>query len=294
MEQLENIKRKIDSAGDLQSVVKTMKALSAVNIRHYQKSAEALKDYTRTLEMGLQIAVKYGPLDIINPPAVPETLGAVIFGSEHGMCGQFNKNITNFAAEKIDSMGIEREKRKILTLGEQILPTLEGLGIVPDRKLPMSSSFSRITAILDKIVLQIDKWYFQEKLDQILLFYNEPARGTSYSPHSHCLIPLDLAWLEELKKKPWPSKRIPTYMLDWEELFFSLLDQYFFMVLYRAFVYSLTSENSSRLSAMQAAEDNIEERLKNLRTSYQHQRKASITDELMDISAGFEVLKEKE
>ena len=45
--------RKINSAGDLQSVVRTMKALAASSIGQYEKSVRALSDYYRTGELGL-------------------------------------------------------------------------------------------------------------------------------------------------------------------------------------------------------------------------------------------------
>ena len=54
----EALKRKIQSADDLLSVVKTMKALAAVSIRQYQRAVESLSDYNRTVEMGLQIVLK--------------------------------------------------------------------------------------------------------------------------------------------------------------------------------------------------------------------------------------------
>ena len=48
-----SLRRKIDSAGDLQSVVRTMKALAASSIGQYEKSVRALGDYYRTVELGL-------------------------------------------------------------------------------------------------------------------------------------------------------------------------------------------------------------------------------------------------
>jgi len=39
------LRRKIDSAGNLQSVVRTMKALAASSIGQYEKSVRALGDY---------------------------------------------------------------------------------------------------------------------------------------------------------------------------------------------------------------------------------------------------------
>ena len=48
-----SLRRKINSAGDLQSVVRTMKALAASSIGQYEKSVRALADYYRTVELGL-------------------------------------------------------------------------------------------------------------------------------------------------------------------------------------------------------------------------------------------------
>ena len=48
-----SLRRKITSAGDLQSVVRTMKTLAASSIGQYEKSVRALTDYYRTVELGL-------------------------------------------------------------------------------------------------------------------------------------------------------------------------------------------------------------------------------------------------
>jgi F-type H+-transporting ATPase subunit gamma len=66
--------------------------------------------------------------------------------------------------------------------------------------------------------------------------------------------------------------------------------QLFLESLCRAFAESLASENASRLSSMQAAEKNIEERLDQLNAQYHHLRQSSSTEELMDVVAGYEVL----
>ena len=52
----------------------------------------------------------------------------------------------------------------------------------------------------------------------------------------------------------------------------------------------MASENASRLTAMQKAEENIEERLDNLNAQFNRQRQNAITEELLDIVAGFEAL----
>jgi len=81
--------------------------------------------------------------------------------------------------------------------------------------------------------------------------------------------------------------------MDWDDLFASLVREYLFVSLYRAFAESSASENASRLAAMQSAEKNIEDRLEELSTLFNRQRQMTITEELLDILAGFEALKEK-
>jgi hypothetical protein len=53
-----SLRRKIGGAGDLQSVVRTMKALAASSIGQYEKSVRALGDYYRTVELGLGMCLR--------------------------------------------------------------------------------------------------------------------------------------------------------------------------------------------------------------------------------------------
>ena len=104
------------------------------------------------------------------------------------------------------------------------------------------------------------------------------------------LLPVDRKWLKDLEKKKWESQTLPMFTMDWEALFRSLIREYLFVSLYRAFADSLASENASRLAAMQSAEKNIEERLEELFLQFHRQRQMTITEELLDIVAGFEAL----
>ena len=76
-------------------------------------------------------------------------------------------------------------------------------------------------------------------------------------------------------------------------MFSSLIREYLFVSLFRAFAESLASENASRLASMQGAEKNIEEMLAELNSSFHQRRQMSITEELLDIVVGFEALQEK-
>ena len=53
MDTLESLRAKLESAADIRSVVKTMKAVAASNIGQYEKSVAALGDYYQTVALGL-------------------------------------------------------------------------------------------------------------------------------------------------------------------------------------------------------------------------------------------------
>lgn len=76
MTTIEELKHKIATAQDLQSVVKTMKALAAVSIRQYEKAAESLTEYNLTLELGLQILLKNRPEVLLKTRSIPNRHGS--------------------------------------------------------------------------------------------------------------------------------------------------------------------------------------------------------------------------
>jgi F-type H+-transporting ATPase subunit gamma len=61
MQTIEGLKRTIGSTRDLQSLVKTMKAMAAVNIRQYEKALLSLKNYDRTIKMGFRAVCSSRP-----------------------------------------------------------------------------------------------------------------------------------------------------------------------------------------------------------------------------------------
>jgi len=291
MQTIEPLKRKIKSAHDLLSVVKTMKVLAAVSIRQYEKALESLVEYNRTVEMGLQVVLKQRPREIrIAEPALKERLGAIVFGSDQGMVGQFNEVIARHAVSEMDKLQVKREKRMMLAVGMRVISSLEEAGQPVEEYFSMPGSTAAITPAVEDLSLRLEEWRSQHKIDQIVIFYNRES-GASYSPHTIHLLPVDPGWFQELEQKPWPSRSIPLFTMDWDLLFSSLIQQYLFVSLYRAFAESLSSENAGRLASMQAAERNIEDLLEELNSQFRQQRQSSITEELLDIVAGFEALR---
>src|ERR1035437_5333029 len=100
-----SLRRKLSSAADLQSVVRTMKVLAASSIGQYERSVRALGDYNRTVELGLGACFRE------HEPALSkverkgatdaDAIGAVVFGSDQGLVGQFNDVVADFAVKTL-------------------------------------------------------------------------------------------------------------------------------------------------------------------------------------------------
>ena len=288
----EALKRKIQSAQDLLGVVKTMKALAAVSIRQYQRSVESLSDYSRTVEMGLQIVLKDRRGAAAPTRQRARRLGAIVFGTDQGLCGQFNNIVTQHAIEEVERTDFKKEERFFIVIGVKAADILGDTGQNVFETLTTPGSTAGITAMVQDITLLLEDWRFKRSVENMYLFYNEYISGATYRPRTLRLLPVDQAWLADLRKQKWSSRTLPLFTMDWERIFRSLIREYLFVSVYRAFANSLASENASRLAAMQNAEKNIEERLEELDVQFHRQRQMTITEELLDIVAGFEVLKE--
>ena len=297
MQSLEALTAQINSIKDLQSVVKTMKALAMVSIRQYETAVTALVDYNRTVEMGLQILLRHRyfseqammlPQGLTNHRKT-ETLGVIILGSDHGLCGQFNEQIASYSLAEIKQKQVKPENIIVAAVGDRLIPYLEAAKQPVSTQFPLPNSVGGITPMVQEILLMIESWQFPQ-VDQIILFYNKSLSSTSYRPQMVQLLPMNTQWLQGLEKQSWHSQGLPNFTMNWDELLSALVRQYLFVSLYRAFAESLASENASRLASMQAAQKNIEERLTELNSQYRHQRQSSITSELLDIVSGFEAL----
>ena len=287
---LESMRRRIESAEDLYSVVRVMKALAAANIRQYERAVESLVEYNRTIEAGLQIALRNRPEAIAAESPPGRRWGFVVFGSDQGMCGSFNEQVAAFALEQINAFAEKEEDRTVLVVGDRPVGRLQDAGCFVCERFSLPSTVTGITSAVNDVLLKVEELRFQKGIEQFRLIHHRPGARTNSGPGTVQLLPIDRSWLRGLATRNWASRSLPTFTMDWRRLFSALIRQYLFTALYRAFAESLASENASRLASMQAAERNIEGHLSRLTLDYNQGRQQSITEELLDIVAGFETL----
>jgi F-type H+-transporting ATPase subunit gamma len=272
-----------------------MKALAAANIGQYEQSVNALSDYYHTVELGLGLCFR--KIALLPEPTKgkgqknPHVIGAVVFGSDQGLVGQFNDIIADYAVKELAALAALPGKAQVWAVGERVYSRLadEGLPLIGQFAVP--NSVKAITPLIGQILMENEKLRSQDEDAELYLFYNRHKSRATYEPVSQRLLPLDETWERDLAKLPWPTKNIlPEVIGDTTETMRALIREYLFVSLFRACAESLASENASRLAAMQRADKNIDGLLEDLRGSYYRVRQSGIDEELFEVVSGFEAL----
>ena len=286
-----SLRRKLAGAADLQSVVRTMKAVAASSIGQYENSVRALTDYYRTVELGLGACFRKIGAASWNGERDRQTaavaIGAVVFGSDQGLVGQFNDVVADYAVETLATL---RGRPTIWAVGERVYARLADAGLPLKGLLTVPNSVKAITPLVGQVLMESETLHSNGEVSELYLFYNRPTSGAVYEPVSQRLLPLDESWRRERAELPWPTRNLPEVMGGGNTTLRALIREYLFVSLFRACAESLASENASRLAAMQRADKNIDELLIDLNGRFCRLRQSSIDEELFDVISGFEAL----
>ena len=288
---LVSLRRQIGGAGDLQSVVRTMKALAASSIGQYEQSVRALADYAHTVELGLRVCFRKDPPMVMPGEQQRHTprgaIGALVFGSDQGLVGQFNEVVADYAVKTLAALP---GHPKLWAVGERVQARLVDAGLPLGGFFPVPNSVKAITPLVGQILLESETSRSRGEITELHLFYNRPTSKAVYAPVNQRLLPLDERWRNRLATLSWPTGNLPEVIGSTTTTLRALIHEYLFVSLFRACAESLASENASRLTAMQRAEKNIDELLEDLNRRFHQLRQRSIDEELFDVVSGFEAL----
>jgi F-type H+-transporting ATPase subunit gamma len=259
---MQSLRRRIDGAGDLEGVVRAMKALAASSIGQYEKAVRSLDDYYRTVELGLSVCLRQA---VPPGPAARKhvkgsgPIGAVVFGSDQGLVGRFNEVVADLALKTFKTF--PGKVQKIWAVGERVHSLMADSVPTPVDLLSVPTSVNGITRLVGRVLVRIEASREKGEVVDVCLFHNHPKSGAVYEPVCTQLLPLDAVWQSKL-----------------------------FVLLFQACAESLNSENASRLAAMRRAEKNINKILEDLNRKFYSIRQESIDEELFDVVSGFEAL----
>ncbi len=305
MQTLEGLKKRIKTTASLKDIVSSMKTLSAVSVGQYEKSTKALKKYSESIEMALLALIHGRSIPHTIPQKLKEKIVVVVLGSNQGLVGKFNKSITNFTMESLKQNGIDIKDVDFIVGGKSLSSKILSMGYDINTLFTMPSSVKTMITVAKRIVLKL--WEIQSKQQhgdrdfsfsnrqlKVYIFYNSKNEKSAINQNMVKLLPIDSDFLKKLSERKWPTKNIPIYAPKSRRTLFSrFMQQLLFANIYKAVAQSLAAEHFTRMISMQNAEKNIDEHLELMNLEYQQRRQTEITNELLDVVAGAEVLKSK-
>lgn len=287
---LETLTRRTASMQGIRSVVHTMKTLSVINSAPYEQAARAIEAYHATVLDGLHAFLSQaGPMTT----GAAETASRVIvvFGSDHGLCGNYNDALATHVRHEIGRK--ETLSTTVLCVGAQMADALADQGLTVEKALFPPASVDGIGRLANLLTKRLDSIRHNSRPREVsvsLAYFARSGDGTQ-APRIAALLPLDRNLIRELETKPWTSRSLPAFTMHPGDLFKALIRAHLFASLFRAAAEALVTENAARLALMQQAEQSVDDRLEMLKSDTQALRQSDITTELLDVIIGFEALK---
>lgn len=286
---LESLIRRTEAMQGIRGIVHTMKTLSAINRYPYEQAAHAINDWRDTVLDGLQAFAKaHGPLTQSDDARALSVI--VAFGSDQGLCGNYNEIV----AQALRAHPAAHGQHTILCIGAEMQDAIHGVGLKTERALMTPASVDGVGRVVSDLVTRIDAVGAAQPqgITVTLAFTERKAHGQQMAVLRQVL-PLAPDVTEALSNRQWTSRSLPHFDMTPTAILAALLRHYLFASLFYACAEALVTENAARFARMQQAEKNIDDRLDELASTTRTTRQSAITEELLDVIAGFEALKHR-
>ncbi|MDA3929601.1 MAG: ATP synthase F1 subunit gamma [Prolixibacteraceae bacterium] len=291
MAQLKEIRSRIASIKNTRQVTSAMKMVSAAKLKKAQDAILQITPYDKKLHEILQ-NLSLGEVEFnsvfFSEPEVENVL-LVVIGSNRGLCGGFNTNVSKFALlQTADNYKhqLKTGNVKFLPVGRQVEKALKSRKVEiynPEHDLLNEHDYNAIATVAQQLM----DLFSSGKYQRIDIVYNKFKNAGVQELTSEQFLPIPKPEEDEL------GTTRPDYIFEptQEEILTSLIPQSLKMSLFRIILDSNAAENGARMTAMHQATDNATEMLKELQTKYNNARQAAITNEILEITAGAEALK---
>jgi F-type H+-transporting ATPase subunit gamma len=282
IETKDTIKKKINTAVKLQTIIKSMKMMSFVQINQYNKASEGMNFYAKNIIDGLRIYLinkGFQSKDTI-PNNKKKSLYKFI-GTDQGLVGNFNQLVIN-EEKKINPE--QRANARYLIYGKSLYARFtEKDKVVDFYKMP--TNIKSVVKVAEDIVLRLRDEY-EKGVENVYLVYNKKKDNVMLETITEKVFPLDEEFLSRISKKKWKRGQIPMIVGNKKDNYKALVRQYIFVEIYKILINSLLAEHFNRTMLLDRSEKNVKEQIEQMSKVQQEKRQEEITNELLDIVAG--------
>jgi len=286
MATLTEVRLRIQGVKNTQKITKAMKIVAATKLRKCERAQKAVKPFAHEIESLLhEIAVFDRPdtHPLLTPRTRVQRVGFVVVSSDRGLCGAFNANLFRKTHQ-----AIEEERAK----GREVVLYLLGLkGVRFFTRHPYPVSFQKVRfdkedkkVLVAECASKVREDFLAGVIDECSLVFNEFRSAGSFGYALKQYLPVrlegsrkeDVDFIYEESYGAVINAAVPLYM---ENLLLSAILQ------------SMTSEEASRMLAMDYATENAKTLIGDLTLFYNRTRQAAITKEISEIVGGAEALR---
>ncbi|MER8386948.1 F0F1 ATP synthase subunit gamma [Mesorhizobium sp. M0166] len=294
MPSLKDLRNRIASVKATQKITKAMQMVAAAKLRRAQEAAEAARPYSE--RMGAVLAnITQAIGGGGDAPALMTGTGKddvhllVVCTAERGLCGGFNSQIARFARDHIRKLLADGKQVKIICVGKKgfdILRRDYGALIIErvDLREVKTLGFVNADAIAKKVIHLFNEGGF----DICTLFYSQFKSVISQIPTAQQIIPAGVASAAAEVKDG--GSAVYEYEPEPGEILSDLIPRNISVQVFRALLENAAGEMGAKMSAMDNATRNAGDMINKLSITYNRQRQAQITKELIEIISGAEAL----
>ena len=290
MATLRDIKSRIVGVKSTQKITKAMKMIATAKLRGAQQRILNARPYAKKIGEMLSHLATEDTLQT-NPFFVSKSnlkTCVVVITADRGLCGAFNTNIIKESVSHINEESKnENNSVTVYTVGKKATEYFRKRDYKIEGKLAGLFSSLEYQATL-QIYQDLIPKYLNGEIDKIYLVYNEFVSLIQQRITKVQLLPIPLNKSDDEDKFHQTN-----YIFEPDQLFIfeQLIPKHLKAQLWRALLESNAAELSARMTAMDNATTNAQELIRSLNLTYNKERQAAITKEILEIVSGANALK---
>ncbi|TIV87657.1 MAG: F0F1 ATP synthase subunit gamma [Mesorhizobium sp.] len=294
MASLKDLRNRIASVKATQKITKAMQMVAAAKLRRAQEAAEAARPYSE--RMGAVLAnITQAIGGGGDAPALMTGTGKddvhllIVCTAERGLCGGFNSQIARLARDHIRRLLADGKQVKIICVGKKGFDILrrDYAALILERvdlREVKTLGFVNADAIARKVIHLFNEGGF----DICTLFYSQFKSVISQIPTAQQIIPAAQASAAAATGND--ATAVYEYEPEPGEILSDLIPRNIAVQIFRALLENAAGEMGAKMSAMDNATRNAGDMINRLSITYNRQRQAQITKELIEIISGAEAL----
>ncbi|MBB4350907.1 F0F1 ATP synthase subunit gamma [Aliirhizobium cellulosilyticum] len=292
MPSLKDLKNRIASVKATQKITKAMKMVAAAKLRRAQEAAEAARPYAERMNKVLASlsaanASNAGAPLLLSGTGKDQVHLLVVATGERGLAGGFNSSIIRLARDHALKLIAQGKTVKILTVGRKgndVLRRSFKDNIVHYITFREVKQLGFVQA--DEVAGKVLDMFNAGEFDVATLFFARFQSVISQVATAQQIIPAKF----EAAATDAASPVFYEYEPSEEEILEELLPKNIAVQIFRALLENNASFYGAQMSAMDNATRNAGDMINKLTLSYNRQRQAQITKELIEIISGAEAL----